>query len=153
MHFRYGLIGLILSSFVAGCGSAPQETLVPVTGTLLVNGKPLDAVVVSFIPEIAKNSRGGSGITDTTGAFTVVDLTQNLPGLAPGKYVIAYSRMRLPDGSAPPEPVAGEAVDPGIIRVETLPAHLQSPDPREASNSVDVPTEGMSSLQLSIKAK
>ena len=94
--------GLICS--VAGCGGAPPlETLVPVAGSLMVNGKPLDGVTVTFIPEIAKNNRGGSGTTGVDGSFKVTDLTQNLPGLAVGKYTVAYSRMRLPNGSAPPK--------------------------------------------------
>ncbi len=157
MHVRYWQFGLGLMSafFVVGCGSGsgPPETLVPVAGTVMVNGKPLDGVVVTFIPEITKNNQGGSGTTSASGAFTVTDVTQNLPGLAPGKYTIAYSRMRLPDGSAPPEPKEGQPVNPGIIRVETLPAHLQSPDPRVPGSLVDVPKEGTTSLQFTIRAK
>ena len=91
-------LGFGLICFVAGCsGAPPLETLVPVAGSLMVNGKPLDGVTITFIPEIAKNNRGGSGTTGVDGSFKVTDLTQNLPGLAAGKYTIAYSRMRLPD--------------------------------------------------------
>jgi len=155
MHLRYRLFGLGLMSafFALGCGSAPPETLVPVTGTLLVNGMPLDGVVITFIPEIAKNSRGGAGTTNVAGAFTIIDLTQNLPGLAPGKYTVAYSRMRLPDGSAASEPAAGQPVDPGMIRVETLPEHLQNPDPRDPSNVVEIPKDGIAGLELKIRTE
>jgi len=155
MYLRYRLFGLGLMSafFALGCGSAPPETLVPVTGTLLVNGMPLDGVVITFIPEIAKNSRGGSGTTSVTGAFTVIDLTQNLPGLAPGKYTVAYSRMRLPDGSAAPEPEAGQPVDPGTILVETLPEHLQNPDPRASFNLVEISKDGITDLELKISTE
>ena len=147
-------LGFGLICFVAGCGGAPPlEILVPVAGSLMVNGKPLDGVTVTFIPEIAKNNRGGSGTTGVDGSFTVTDLTQNLPGLAVGKYSVAYSRMRLPNGSAPPEPKEGEPVNPGIIRVETLPTHLQSPDPRSPGSKIDVPAAGNTALQLQIRAK
>lgn len=50
---------------VAGCGSSDSE-LAPVTGRVLLNGRPLAAVVVEFQPE------GGSpaiGVTDDEGAF------------------------------------------------------------------------------------
>lgn len=147
-------LGFGLICFMVGCGGAPPvETLVPVAGTLMVNGKPLDGVTITFIPEIAKNNRGGSGTTGVDGSFTVTDLTQNLPGLAAGKYTIAYSRRRLPDGSAPPERKEGVAVDPGIISVETLPAQFQSPDPRLPSNTTEIPAAGNTALKLEIQAK
>ena len=147
-------LGFSLVCFLIGCGDAPPvETLVPVGGTLMVNGKPLDGVTVTFIPEISKNNRGGSGTTGADGSFTITDLTQNLPGLAAGKYTVAYSRMRLPDGSAPPETKEGVPANPGIIRVETLPAHFQSPDPRSPGSTIDIPAAGNTSLQLQIRAK
>ena len=105
MSLRSLLLVLGLSSLVAvGCGGGGEvEKLVPVGGTLLIDGKPLDGVVVTFTPaEVKKNSRGGSGTTDATGAFIVTHIDQNLPGLSPGKYSLSYSRMRLPNGSAAP---------------------------------------------------
>ena len=147
-------LGFGLSCFVVGCGgSAPPETLAVVGGTLLVDGKPLDGVTVTFIPDIAKNNRGGSGTTDINGGFSVTDLTQNLTGLAPGRYTVAYSRMRLPDGSAPPVPQPDQPVNPGIICVETLPGRLQSPDPRLPSNQVSIPEDGIVDLELNIRTK
>lgn len=100
-----------------------------------------------------KNNRGGSGTTGVAGAFTVMDLTQNLPGLAPGKYTVAFSRMRLPDGSAAPELEAGQPVDPGMIRVETLPTHLLNPDPRETSNIVEISKDDITDLELKISTE
>jgi hypothetical protein len=157
MHLRCRLFSFgLISSFIAGgCGSGetPPESLVMVAGTVLVDGKPMDGVQVTFIPEIAKNNRGGIGTTSADGSFTVTDLTQNLPGLAPGKYAVAYSRMRLPDGSAIPEPVAGQPPNPGIIRVETLPTYLQSPDPRDPSRLAEIPVDGIVDMELGIKVK
>lgn len=155
MHPRYWLVGLGLMAtvFLVGCGEEPPEALVPVSGTILVNGKPMDGITITFIPEIAKNSRGGAGTTSVDGSFTVTDLTQNLPGLAPGKYMVSYSRMRLPNGDAAPEPKEDEPVNPGIIRVETLPSHLQTPDPRNPASFVEIPKEGNTSIQLMISAR
>lgn len=143
--------GVILVFSVVGCGGA-KEPLVPVGGKLLVDGQPLDGVIVSFYPDAkAKDHLGGTGTTDAAGAFTVMNLDQNKPGLPVGKYTLAYSRRRLPDGSAGPAP--GAAADPGIIKVETLPAHLVGPDPKLPANQVDIPKEGNTKLELKISKK
>ena len=143
--------GLIAACFVVGCG-ASSEVLAPVGGKLLVDGEPLDGVVVTFVPE-KSNSGGGTGTTDATGAFSVTNLDQNLPGLPPGKYILAYSRMRLPDGSAAPEPKEGTPANPGLIRVETLPVHLLAPDRKVLANQVEIPKDGNTKLELKVSKK
>lgn len=161
MFLRSWLIvaSLISIFFMVGCGgdsSGPIEGLVPVSGTLLVDGKPLDDVVVNFIPLESKEStsnRGGSGITDATGAFSVTYLGQDQPGLLPGKYSLSYSRMRLSDGSAAPKLKEGEAENPSNIPIETMPVHLQAPDATLEANQVDVPQNGTTKLELKVKMK
>lgn len=143
---------LILFCFAVGCGGSSGEVLVAVGGKLLVDEAPLDGVVVTFVPE-KSNSRGGTGTTDAAGAFSVTNLDQNRPGLPPGKYILAYSRMRLPDGSAAPESKEGVPVDPGSIRVETLPEHLLTPDSKVLTNQVVIPNEGNTKLELKISKK
>ncbi|MDF1746838.1 MAG: carboxypeptidase-like regulatory domain-containing protein [Gimesia sp.] len=149
--------GLISILFVVGCGggsnSGPVEELVPVGGTLLVDGKPLDGVAVTFIPDVSKKNRGGSGTTDATGAFTVTHLGRNLPGLPPGKYTLAYSRMRLSDGSAAPKLKVGEPENPENIPIEMLPMHVQSPDPTLPSSQVEIPKNGNTKLELKVSTK
>jgi hypothetical protein len=155
MSFRsLPLIPALTSVLLAtGCGggSDPKETLVPVGGTLLVDGKPLDGVVVTFTPTEEKNSRGGAGKTDATGAFTVRHLAQNEPGLAPGKYTLRFSRMRLADGSAAPELPPGTPPDPANIQVETFPPELTNPS--ASSTQVEIPAAGNTKLELKISAK
>jgi hypothetical protein len=145
--------GLLSANFVAGCAGQSGDFLVPVGGKLLVDGKPLDGVVVTFLPEISENSRGGSGTTDETGAFTVTDLTENKPGLVPGKYMLTYSRMRYPDGSAAPVPEPNKPIPPGPVRVEALPTFLTVPDPADPSRQVEIPGEGNSNLELKASTK
>ena len=82
--------GLFAALCALGCGASeeklPIEPLVPVGGKLLVDGKPLDGVVITFIPDGTKKGPGGSGTTDSAGAFTITDLHQKKPGLPVGKY-------------------------------------------------------------------
>lgn len=150
VRFRLILPGLILALFVVGCGGGSNAELVPVGGKLLVDGEALDGVTVTFHPVDAENSLGGSGTTDSAGAFTITSFEQNEPGLPPGKYSITYSRMRLPDGSAAPPLEPGEPPDPENIQVETLPDHLTMPSPNDASNQVEIAASGNSNLELEI---
>ena len=141
---------------VAGCGADSDVSvgpLVPVGGTLLVDGEPLDGVVVNFIPESSENNRGGAGRTDATGAFTVTHLNQDQPGLPPGTYTLSYSRMRLLDGSAAPEVKEGEQPDPANIQVESFPPHLTTLNVNLPDNQVQIPENGITELELKISVK
>lgn len=162
MFLRSWLIvaSLISVFFMVGCNggdsSGPVEGLVPVSGTLLVDDKPLDDVVVNFIPLITKESTsklGGSGTTDATGAFSITYLGQDQPGLLPGKYSVSYSRMRLSDGTAAPKLKEGEAENPSNIPIETMPVHLQAPDATLEENQVEIPQNGNTKLELKVKTK
>jgi hypothetical protein len=145
--------GLVSATLLAGCGGGHVDLLVPVGGKLLVDGKPLDGVVVTFLPDISENLRGGSGTTDESGAFVVTDLAQNKPGLTPGNYTVTYSRMRLPDGSAMPKVDPANPPPPGLIRVETLPGFLTTPNPKDPTRQVVIPEEGNSNLELNASIK
>lgn len=148
------VVGLVLAVFAVGCGGASAEKIVPVGGKLVVDGVALDGVIVTFIPEASQQERrGGTGTTDAAGAFTVTDLGQNLPGLPAGKYTVAYSRPRLPDGSAFPTPEPGKSLDPGIVRVETLPAHLTTPNQTAPASQVEIPEGGNTKLELTVSKR
>jgi hypothetical protein len=77
------LLGMI------GCGSDPGEaiTLVPVTGTITINGKPMANAMVSFIPDAGnKASTAGGDTTGPDGNYMAQYRGRN--GLAPGKYKV-----------------------------------------------------------------
>jgi hypothetical protein len=63
-----GLVAL-LSWAAAGCG--PSQPLGDVEGTVRLNGKPLANVVVSFLPDPEKNTKGprSGGVTDVQGRY------------------------------------------------------------------------------------
>jgi len=151
------LVPVLMSAwFLAGCGGSGAliEPLVPAGGKLQVDGKPLDGVLINFTPEATiKGRRGGSGMTNANGEFTVTDLVQNKPGLPAGKYTLSYSRMRKPDGSAAPQPEPGEKPDPANIQVESLPIHLRTPDPTKPLYQVEIPKDGNTKLELKASTK
>lgn len=142
---------------LAGCGGGDGplvEPLVPASGKLLIDGQPLDGVVIYFVPDgKVKGRRGGTGVTNASGEFTVTDLVQNKPGLPVGKYTLYYSRMRKPDGSAAPVPKPGELPDPANIQVESLPAHLTKTDPSNPMYQVEIPKDGNAKLELKASTK
>ena len=86
-----------------GCSETEQDEarargfdfagLVPVTGTVVCDGKPLENAVVTFLPE-----RGlpGVGETNAAGKFTLA--TQNHPGVSPGGYRVAVSYFVSAEG-------------------------------------------------------
>lgn len=74
---------------VIGCGGDPDNsiTLVPVKGTITLNGKPMANAAVSFVPDAGNkfNTPGG----DTTGPEgNYMARFRNRSGLAPGKYKV-----------------------------------------------------------------
>ena len=159
MGLRLGLIvsGLISAGFFAGCGGSDGplvESLVPASGKLLVDGQPMEGVTINFIPEAKiKGRRGGTGVTNASGEFTITDLVQNKPGVPVGKYTVSYSRLRKPDGSAAPPLKAGETPDPANIQIESFPAHLTNPDPAKPHNQVEIPKDGNTKLELKASTK
>jgi hypothetical protein len=75
---------------VMGCG---KSDTVMVTGTITMNGKPVDQAQVMFNP---KTGRYCEGVTDATGHFTLATAKPG-DGAAPGEYVITLAEYYPPD--------------------------------------------------------
>jgi hypothetical protein len=76
---------ITITPFLAGCGG---ESLTPVTGSVMVKGKPAVGASVMFFPEGSTDIKAipGSGVVDENGAFSISSGTT--PGLKPGKYIV-----------------------------------------------------------------
>ena len=71
-----------------GCGEA-KERLVPVTGKVTVDGKPLSKGTVGFVPDAARGNSSEHrplGKIEPDGTYTI--LTLQRPGAAPGWYKV-----------------------------------------------------------------
>lgn len=105
---------------VMGCGKppadAPVTTLLPVTGTINVNGKPASGAHVTFHPVDGVSAVTPSGVVDETGQFR---LTTYAPadGAPAGSYRITVSWAELIRGGSDPE-----------YGREKLPVKFQNPD-------------------------
>jgi hypothetical protein len=79
-------VGLLLATAViAGCGDSPR--LVPVSGTVYYNGKPVESGVVMFQPPQGDMARGQVG---PDGKYVLETLGQ-APGVLPGTCKVRVS--------------------------------------------------------------
>lgn len=79
-----GLLSL-LTLLAAGCGSSGG--LLPATGTVTYQGKPVENAIVSFMPEAGTM---GTGTTDASGKYEI--RTGGKPGAAPGKHSVSIMK-------------------------------------------------------------
>ena len=78
-------LALLLVVVLAGCGGIPdQPPLGTVTGTVTLDGKPLEFVEVSFVPEVGRPSYGD---TNGSGKYELT-YVQRTKGAKVGKHTI-----------------------------------------------------------------
>jgi len=90
MTWIRGAVPLVLLG-VVGCGDADSAVaLVPVKGTVTLNGKPMANALVSFVPEPGnKNGTAGGDTTGPEGNYMA--RYRGRSGLAPGKYKVTIA--------------------------------------------------------------
>jgi len=103
--FRTG--ALIFALVVAGCSTPGEELpeLVEVTGTVTLDGEPLEAAVLIFSPEAAGpkgRGRPSMGTTDAEGHYELMYNT-DVTGATPGKYTVSISKSADSAPDAPEE--------------------------------------------------
>jgi hypothetical protein len=113
MHQRPVLITGILASFAAtfGCNPAPKITTVAASGTVTLDGKPVENASVTFFP--ANKDSGGRqalGVTDSSGRFTLkthLGGTATEAGAEANEYKVTVVRSKEHaklDGPTPTDP-------------------------------------------------
>lgn len=76
----------ILCVLLCGCGGGPG--LVPVEGRVLLDGRPVREVVVTFTPLDETPGSGSIGSTDAEGRFALTDV-RGSPGVYVGTYRVS----------------------------------------------------------------
>jgi hypothetical protein len=82
---------------VSGCGGDGRPALVKVTGTVLLDGAPVEGAIVMFQPDVdakAQFRRPSAGVTDASGKF-VLGTYEKDDGLPPGKYKVGIQKREL----------------------------------------------------------
>ncbi len=100
------LVGLVSLNCIMGCGdggAAKGPKLVPVSGTITRNGKPVEKAQVAFIHKDA--SRNAMGQTDAQGKFHLSTLGTN-DGAILGDHIVIVSKTAdgPPPSAGPPKP-------------------------------------------------
>lgn len=131
---------LCLACCLPGCSSSSgydqPEKLVPVTGTVLLDGAPLGGASINFVPQAGTAGLGGFAITDSSGKFDALHIS-NVLGLPSGSYAVTFSKLAMPDGS--PIPPDLDAADAGALQV--LPRHLTEVFPEQHPFMLTVTTD------------
>jgi len=77
--------------FLAGCGG-PDYTLVPVSGTVTLDGQPVANANVSFEPQA--EGPGCYATTDAKGRFELRSVLDDRPGAVAGTHVVRITTAR-----------------------------------------------------------
>jgi len=142
----------VLFVSVSGCGgsnSGPDTEMIPVSGSVAMDGQPLVGAMVEFHPTAGTKGNGGFGLTDEAGKFTLTDYHSN-PGCPPGEYGVTFSKITLPDGS----PIPPDSQQGGVGMKEQIPPvyNLFKPDAIIQGATVKGP-ESIFDFQLNSKLK
>jgi hypothetical protein len=98
---RPSTCALLVALLVLGCGQSQSSNLVPVAGTVTLDGQPLGNATLFFMPQGETKGNGGGGTTDAAGKYQA-NSVRGEKGLHPGSYKVTVSRRLMPDGKPPP---------------------------------------------------
>lgn len=91
----------VLALPLLGCGGDGSTPPVPVSGKVLVGGKPVEGAVVTFLSQAKEGGRSASGKTDKDGAFKLTTAKTD-DGAPPGEYTITIAKQEMKGGGNEP---------------------------------------------------
>ena len=100
------------------------KSVVPTTGVVTMDGKPLDFARVTFVPQSgSEQSYGASGSTDSAGKYEMTSLVGNegIVGAPPGLYKVTIIRMVKPDGTV----VSPDKMEPPMLSAARMSLPMQ----------------------------
>jgi len=149
---RRTLVAVCLAALTIGLSACSHQQksevpLVPVTGEVIMEGKPLEEATVEYIPAGSTPGQGGSGLTDAKGFFEISSPFGE-PGLTGGDYTVIVSKFVLPPGAVINPDRLGPADNPG--RELVAPQYSSRAMP---TLKAKVPTSGKAHHKLTVKRK
>lgn len=114
---KFGLL-LVCTALFFGCGSDSRRPTFPVTGTVKLNGKPVDGAVVTF--QLTEGKESAIASTDKDGSYSLSMFRPNDGALA-GQYKVSITKFDV-------EPVkASSGLVPGQVNSGDLPTDYEAP--------------------------
>ncbi len=153
---------LVLLGALCGCGGSAEvpkvfSNLVPTSGTVTLNGKPLQGAAITFVPVGNDAVRRAYGKTDATGRYELMTPVRGRSideskGAIPGKYQVMINKLRMPDGSDVTDDVTdADAMEKGAV--ESLPAIYSDPEKTRLTADVSKAGEQGTEINFDLKAK
>jgi len=102
MSLKAGVVATIVGVCgLSGCGGGGPR-LVPVSGTVTLNGKPFRDAQILFLPDDSnKGGMAGADLTGPEGNYKA--MTNGRSGLVPGKYKVVVVKTTVDLSKVPPE--------------------------------------------------
>jgi hypothetical protein len=98
------IVGSLAWAIAFGCSKAPKLPTVPVSGTVTLDGQPLDGANVAFSP-VDLDGKPANATTDSQGAFRLKTYIGasfgQADGALPGEYTVMVSKYEAQSGTAP----------------------------------------------------
>lgn len=132
LHWTVLVVGLFAAS---GCSDEVEVELFTVSGTVMMDGKPLEGATVVFVPEKSTQPQPSWGYSDASGKYSL-KTADGYDGIEPGTYRIVISKLVMKDGSPIPSGTQTEGAD----GKELVP--YPHSDPRQTKNVADVTKDG-----------
>jgi len=137
---------------LAGCGRGPGpvaviEKVVPVSGTLTYQGKPLEGFQVALIPTDGR--RPAIGVTDAAGKFTL-GTNRAGDGAPPGSHKVAVVWVGPP--STEDNSVQGPVIDnPALLPKPPVKIPAKYASAESSGLTQEVPKGGLKDLKIDLK--
>ncbi|MDR2755440.1 MAG: hypothetical protein LBC20_07005 [Planctomycetaceae bacterium] len=95
-YLKLQIICLVLLSILTSCNNSDPRSkmLVPASGIVLYNDKPLENATVIFFNADDPMKSGGSAVTTVSGTFAI-SMYGNGDGTYPGNYIVAVSKVEV----------------------------------------------------------
>ncbi|HBJ34195.1 MAG TPA: hypothetical protein DDZ51_05405 [Planctomycetaceae bacterium] len=129
MNHTVCLASALLLSAVLGCGES-TPTLVPLTGTLTLDGQPLPFKSLMLVPADGTPGHGAGGYSDGQGNYQLRAIMpgalKDFPGCPPGKYQVVVTEPQIPLSDASfadtsTQDAASDEPAPAVMLLEMAP--------------------------------
>lgn len=118
------------------------------TGSVTVDGKPLEGIRLSFMPMSGTKAIGGCwAVTDADGTYTVMHVSKK-EGIPIGQYHVLVSRRVKPDGS----PLGPDESPTMVQSQESINPMYSDPSRVGKHNEVAVTDKGATNVNLKVSS-